>query len=431
MKKILIISYYWPPAGGSGVQRWLYFGKFLKEFGHDVTILTVDPTYASYSRLDESLVEQVKEVKKFTTKSFEVTKLYSRLVSKDSRSGIPAGSIENKNSIVQRAARFIRGNFFVPDARVGWVKYAIQKGRELLKENNFELIITTGPPHSTHLIGQKLKQKFKVTWIADFRDPWTEIYYNKLFYQLPHIKRKDARLEKMIIDNADYITTIGNNMSKLLQSKTNHPSKVRYFYNGFDEQLLKNAPEVETATFDIVFTGLLSKNQNYALLLQTLKAFEESAMENQIQLIFAGNIDKEIIQAFEKNLAKIKVIYHGYVSHQKAIELIKNATLLTTILPNTENSEIIISGKIMEYLSTGNPILLFGSNSSEASILLEKFGNASINENFSIKAVDYLIELFNKWKLGENLRISDLSSDINEFTRLETARKLSNFISTL
>lgn len=431
MKKVLIITYYWPPAGGSGVQRWMYFGKYLKEFGHEVTVLTVDPKYATYASIDNSLLEQVKDIPKITTKSFEFGKLYSRIVSKDSRKGIPSGNIENKNSAFQRFARFVRGNFFVPDSRVGWVKYAVKSGQELLRKNHFDVIITTGPPHSTHLIGQKLKQKMNVKWIADFRDPWTEVYYNKLFYQLPLAKKKDLRLEKMIINEADYITTIGQNMCKLLKSKATSPDKISYIYNGFDENLLRNANEIKSSSFDLVFTGLLSKNQDFIGLLKTLQAFERDIVDNSVRFILAGNIDKDIILEFKNNLNKIKVDYLGYVPHQKAIELMKNATVLTTILADLPNNEIMISGKIMEYISTGNPILLFGPKETEANILVKKFNQTCVSNKYRNECVLFMSDLYKRWSLGEDLMSTEIEKDIHMFTRRETARELSVFIESM
>ena len=170
--EILLITYYWPPAGGSGVQRWLYFSKYLSEFGHQITVITVDPKFASYSSIDESLNEHVKGVEVHKTKTFELIRLYSFLKSGNSKKSIPQGNIGGKKkSFLDKFSSFVRANYFIPDARVGWNPYVIKKAHELFEKKKFDTVITTGPPHSTHLVGLKLRERYQFKWIADFRDP--------------------------------------------------------------------------------------------------------------------------------------------------------------------------------------------------------------------------------------------------------------------
>jgi hypothetical protein len=431
-KKVLIITYYWPPSGGSGVQRWMYFAKYLKEFGHEIIVLTVDPKSASYSQIDMSLLSQVEGIETFTVKTMELTKLYSRITSKSSQKGIPQGSIEGKNSLFKKIARFIRGNFFIPDSRVGWVKYAIKMGQQIIKEKSPDLIITTGPPHSTHLIGYQLKKTNSIKWIADFRDPWIEIHYNNLFYRTKWAKRKDERLEKKVIELADKVLTIGKNLCELLKTKNIDSSKFHYIYNGFDSVLFDDIKPVKSEYFDIVFTGLLSNNQNITGLLNSLKFLEKNIEIGQVRFLLAGKIDSDILSQFKTGLQKINVIDLGYLAHDKAIEAMLSSSVLVTVLPTFGNLEIMISGKIMEYIAAKKPVLLFGSHRSEAAALLEQIPHSHISpENEYAKASIFLEEQFQLWPDNASLNETDSNFEYSRYSRKNTAKELSDLISKL
>ena len=181
MNKALIITYYWPPSGGAGIQRWLKFAKYLPEFGWQPVILTVNEQHAVYPLTDNSLEKEVaNNITVYRTAATNWFRFYS-----SNKAKVPsAGFASNlNNSIKGKISRFIRGNFFIPDPRRGWNKFAFAKACEIIEKENITTIITTSPPHSTQLIGLKLKKKFKeLKWIADLRDPWTDIYYYDMFY---------------------------------------------------------------------------------------------------------------------------------------------------------------------------------------------------------------------------------------------------------
>ena len=175
MKKTLIITYYWPPGGGAGVQRWLKMARHLPDFEIEPFILTVDPGYATYPATDNTLENDIpRGLKVFKTKATD----YFRILSKDKKAISSAGfAKEGKNSFREKVARFIRGNIFIPDPRRGWNRFAFGKAVEVIDNNGINTVITTSPPHSTQLIGLKLKKRFpEIKWIADLRDPWTDIY---------------------------------------------------------------------------------------------------------------------------------------------------------------------------------------------------------------------------------------------------------------
>jgi hypothetical protein len=223
-KKILIISYYWPPAGGSGVQRWMYFAKYLKELGYEPIVITVDEKKASYPVVDPSLLRETARIRILKTSTWEPLRWYSFLTSGDSQKGIPQGEVKTL-SLVEKFAAFIRGNYFIPDARKGWVPFALKEARKVLELEDVNHLITTGPPHSTHLVGIELKKQFKVNWWADFRDPWTDIFYNKFLYRTTKSISKDISLEKEVLKKADgIITTVAGKLLEQLRFKA--PDKI-------------------------------------------------------------------------------------------------------------------------------------------------------------------------------------------------------------
>ena len=204
--KILIITYYWPPSGGSGVQRWMYFAKYLKKLGYLPFVITVDESKASYPVLDQTLNEEVKDLKVIKTGTLEPLKWYSRIITGDKKIGIPQGEVKTNNLFMKLAA-YIRGNFFVPDARIGWINFAYRAAFNLIREEKIKKIITTGPPHSTHLVGLRLRKYYDFNWWVDLRDPWTDIFYNTSLYRSKKTVSRDEKLEKQVIQYANGVIT--------------------------------------------------------------------------------------------------------------------------------------------------------------------------------------------------------------------------------
>ena len=361
-KKILIITYYWPPSGGSGVQRWMYFAKHLKQLGWEPVVITVDESQASYPTLDPSLLKEVVEIRVIKTQTREPLRWYSRLVSGNNRGGIPQGVVKTK-SLFQKIAAYIRGNCFIPDARKGWVPFALKAAKKLLKEESFSYLITTGPPHSTHLVGLALKDTYPISWWADFRDPWADLFYNASLYRTQKSIAKDQALEKLVLQKADGIlTTLGGRLHD--QLKAIAPKQTfTALPNGYDADLMasvKGSPP--KGIFHVVFTGLLTHNQEYDSVIKALAKFQE---QHAIQLSLSGQISTEIFTEIQKALPLIKVINRGYLSHKEAVKLMKNAHLLLNFIFKGAQTQMI-SGKLLEYMATGVPLLSIGDPDSEA-----------------------------------------------------------------
>jgi len=360
-KKVLILTYYWPPSGGSGVQRWMYFAKYLKKLGWQPYVITVDEKQAAYPTFDTFLLDEVKDINVIKTETREPLKAYSRLLTGSSNKGIPQGQVYKKGGLAKFAA-FIRGNFYIPDARKGWNSFAKNEANKLIQNESIQKVITTGPPHSTHLMGLELKAKLGIQWWADFRDPWMDIFYNQDLYRTSFAKKKDADWEQRVLQTADGIlTTVGGSLIHKLQFKAPEQS-FHVLPNGYDQALMSSIPNTSLKAFHLVYTGLLTDNQDY---LPVMGVLNDLADQYDIQLSLAGNIAENIIKKIKTTAPKITLKNKGYLSHKGAIALMKSGDLLLNFI-FTGADQDMISGKLLEYLATGVPVLSVGDPQSEA-----------------------------------------------------------------
>lgn len=371
MKKVLIITYYWPPSGGSGVQRWLKFVKYFRNFGIEPIVLTVAPEFAALPNLDESLEHEIPagiEIHKTRAKS--PFGFYRKM----KKGAIPNSGFagEGKASFFVNLFRFIRGNFFIPDARIGWNKFALEKARELIHLHAIDTIITSSPPHSTQLIGLQLKKEFKLKWLADLRDPWTEIYYNKLLFRTNWAKRIDYRYEQACLQNADTLIVVSEDIKQRFGEKRETIlEKIHVIPNGFDEEdfskvQTKNDAEVKY----ISYVGNLGLQYPVDGFLETFA--EIIKKENNWKLYFVGNCHKGIKTIVDKLNLTDSVEFVPYVNHSEAIDFMIKARILLLIIPEIENNKGILTGKLFEYLATGNPILNIGPKDGDAAAILKE-----------------------------------------------------------
>ena len=425
-QKVLIITYYWPPSGGSGVQRWMYFAKYLSDFGIIPTVITVDEKYASYPSKDVSFNKLIEEVDVFKTKTLEPLRFYSFLKSGKSEKIVPQGNVGGrKKGVFDKIATYIRANYFIPDARVGWNSYAYSKAKSLIQQQHFDLIITSGPPHSTHLVGQKIKREFNIKWMADFRDPWIEVYYNNLFNRTPKKEALDKKMELSVLKNADLVLTVGPSMSALLSAKIpSEKSKIHFIYNGFDSSKFQGLQKQKNEVFTIRYVGTLTENYPYKEFVEAINLLESSEVKINIELI--GNIESSVLSYFQKN-TNYKVENIPSVSHSRAIQYMKDADVLLLLLPFMEHAQIMLTGKLFEYLATENPILCIGDQKADAVRIVEQLGNSkSIESHEIIKISDFIFSNY------ENSNTSScIGLNTTKFSRYETTRELSELIKDL
>lgn len=375
-KNILIITYYWPPSGGPGVQRWLKFVKYMQLYNYKPTVLTVEPTSAEYPIIDTSLVEEVADdIKVYRTKSKGLYPLYKKITG--SKNAPYSGFVNEPNpNIKQKVARFIRGNFFIPDARKSWNKYAYEAALKIIKTEDIDTVITTGPPMSTHLIGIKLKKKLGIKWIADFRDPWTDIYYYNSNYPTKIAKDIDKKLEKKVLINADSIITVSEEISRLLKEKSDKINEENIFVlpNGYDEEDFKENIKKERK-FTITYVGTLSSSY-------TIDAFIAALSEilldygNAVRLRFVGKVSDDMKEKIKNLVCELEFI--PFVPHQEAIRYMKKSSLLLLIIPNTKGNEGNLTGKLFEYIGSTTPILAIAPTRGDAAHVIEYTGTGFV-----------------------------------------------------
>ena len=265
---------------------------------------------------------------------------------------------------------------------------AKKEAKKLLQNEGIQKVITTGPPHSTHLIGLELKAAFGIQWWADFRDPWTHIFYNKDLYRSIWAKKKDANWEQKVLQTADGImTTVGGSLVQKLQYKA-PKQRFHVLPNGYDEALMSSIPKTSREVFHVVFTGLLTENQDYLPVMEVLNKFAD---QYDIQLSLAGNIADSSIDKIKITAPKIIIENKGYLSHKEAIALMKSGDLLLNFIFKGADQDMI-SGKLLEYLATGVPVLSIGDAQSEAGRFLATASFAKMIPAFKTSALKTFID---------------------------------------
>jgi len=373
MNKVLIITYYWPPGSGAGVQRWLKFSKYLPSFGWEPVILTVDPTYAAYPALDNTLLSEMsKGLTVYKTKASDYFRLYKR-----DKTKIPSAGFASNDgkSIKGKILRFIRGNFFIPDPRKGWNKFAIAKACEIIENDGINHIITTSPPHSTQLIGLKLKKRYPgIKWIADLRDPWTDIYYYRQFYPSRLARSIDSRFEKKVLKSADKIITVGKSLKNIFSEKLpGAAQKIEVVTNGYDEDDFADKIPGNPDIFTISYTGTLSDAYPVSIFLESFHKIIEGG--NEIKLRFVGTVSPLLKDLILSKAGSSFVEFIPYVDHAEAIRYMLGATLLLLIIPDHQSNRSIITGKLFEYLASGKPVLCLGPVDGDAAHIICSSGS--------------------------------------------------------
>lgn len=419
-KKVLIITYYWPPSGGAGVQRWVKFAKYLPEYGWEPVILTVDPLYAAYPVTDNSLANEVpSSLEVITTKATDYFTLY-----KKDKTKIPsAGFASNPdNTLKGKIMRFIRGNFFIPDPRKGWNRFAFGKACEIIRQEDIKTVITTSPPHSTQLIGLWLKKEFtSIKWVADLRDPWTDIYYYKEFYPTFISKRIDESFEKNVLKHADRIIVIGESLKQLFSSKVPEAeTKIHIITNGFDEDDFKGEEPELPSVFTITYVGTLSDIYPINGFLDALNILKLKGAN--FILRFIGMVSDNQKKTIRSKLSDSQLQFIPYVNHTESIRYMRESSALLLIIPDHTSNRSIITGKIFEYVASKRPVICIGPKDGDAAVILRncRAGDTSGYDEIN-SIVDYLERLFRKETFVN-------SQSVDTYSRKDITRRLSGIL---
>jgi hypothetical protein len=423
MKKALIITYYWPPAGGSGVQRWLKFVKYFREFGIEPIVYTVkNPTYPIEDKLLENDISKGIEILKQPI--WEPINLFSIVGKKEKES---AGFLNPKPSFFGKLLQYVRANYFIPDARKFWVKPSINYLINYLKKNKVDVVISTGPPHSTHLIGLGLKEQLNVKWIADFRDPWTEIDY---FHQLPLTKKaikKHHYLEKKVLQNADSVLVVGKTMK---ENYNKFNKKVKVITNGFDSDFINERSKLDSK-FTLTHIGLMNADRNPSMLWQVLAdiLYDNKEFSTDFELKLIGRVDALVKNDILKYKLSKSVQIIDYVSHNKVIEFQNKSQVLLLIVNDVPSAKGIITGKIFEYLMAKRPILAIAPTKGDLSEIIRKTNSGDVidfNDAKNLKST--ILDLYSKFKQGKS---TIDSKNIEQFHRRELTKQVSEIINKI
>ena len=422
--KTLIITYYWPPAGGPGVQRWLKFVKYLPEFGIEPIVYC--PENPNYPIIDKSLVSEIPEnitiLKQSIKEPYGLASWFSKGKSKKISSGVIPKA--KKQSLIEKAMLYIRGNYFIPDARKNWIQPSVAFLSNYIKEHQIETIITTGPPHSLHVIGLQLKEELDINWIADFRDPWTTIGYHKDLKLTESSKAKHINLEHKVLNTADEIIVTSNHTKNEFQTKTKQPISV--ITNGYDTHSVR--VEGKDELFTLSHIGSLLSERNPEVLWETLSELieENENFSKAFKLQLIGVVSDDVIESIHKNGLKNHVNVVGYVSHDEALKFQMQSQLLLLIEINSEETKAIIPGKVFEYLISETPILAIGPKDADVEQII-KTTNTGTYFNYNQKA-ELKAQLLSYFKAFENNALKVNAIGLQPYSRKALTEKLSVLI---
>lgn len=419
---MLIISYYWPPSGGPGVQRWLKFVKYLPEFNIEPILFI--PKNANYPLLDKSLSDDVNKDLKVI--QFPITEISGFLPKFKFLNSVRSGNISkpHNQSLLQKIIFFIRGNLFIPDMKIFWKSSSVNFLSDYLPKNNIDTIITTGPPHSVHLIGLELKRKLNINWISDFRDPWVKLNYLNRFHLLPFSRKSHISLRNKVLINSNAVIVTSERLKDLFSNITSNIYKIT---NGFDYIIKENNLDNK---FSISHIGSLYPERNPKFLWDSLEELFEGSFKKDLQINFIGNTSEKIKKELSRRKFHNHVRFYDYVDYNRALELMCSSQALLMIEVNDEESSYAIPGKLFDYLNSKRPIISIGPNISEVSEILNntnsgKFFNYDDKRNLKL----YINQLYKSYKNGTNI-ISD-KSKIDMFNRINLTKKLSEVIVTV
>lgn len=427
MKKVLIVSYYWPPAGGISVQRIVKFCKYLPNYGWQPIILTVEN--GSFIQIDDSYQKDIGHVKHiYRARSLEPHSLYNR-IKKPTSNYIDQQKKHRKyfGRIFEWLSDFIRLNLFIPDARIGWYPNAVKTGLKIIDKHNPSLIFSTAPPFSVHLVAKTLSQKTNLPWIADFRDAWLENnLYDKPF-RLFHAKLLNKILEKKTLETANMVVSIGENMSALLSSKIpeSFSGKFRVVYNGYDNVEDIDLEMHTPSHFYISYYGTLYADRLPYTLLKLLNEEIKKSIDfkNDFKFRVFGNIDNSCHEQLSNFIPKSNLIISKTIDYNLFLQELQMPQVLLLTIDKVPYNELIITGKIFDYMTSGNPIIGVGPINGDAAAVLDRT-KAGIMFDYDDKSIiETITEKYQSWKRGD---IKQKANYLPEFSRKELTSKLAS-----
>ena len=442
MKRVLIITYYWPPSGGSGVQRWLKMSKYLPENGWQPVIYTADD--AEYPVEDQSLMSDVApETEVIRRPIVEPYSFYKKFLGIKKGEKVKAGFINEgvkKTGWKESLSVWLRGNLFIPDARCWWIKPSVRYLKKYLKEHPVDAIISTGPPHSMHLIASTLHKKLNIPWVADFRDPWTDIDYYKDLKLTCRSDRKHHRLERQVLSEATRVVTVGWDCAKGLE---NHGAKdVVVITNGYDDMSVKTfhetSPKQDNKVFTMSHIGIIGANRNPEMFWQAIYELIHNTDETEVKtrliaylrVRLIGQMDCSVVESIKRNHIENYVEIIPYIPHNQVIAEQQKSDVLLLFVNNTPNAKGILTGKIFEYMASGRPILCIGPEDGDsARILNETQTGVTVDFNDKEKMKATILDYFNKSE--ENQSVTVDISKVEKYSRKNLTKEYAQLLNQI
>jgi hypothetical protein len=425
MKKVLFITYYWPPAGGAPINRIFKFSQYITEFGWEPIILTTEG--GDFPFVDESLLKEVDpNIKVYRSKGLSLHKIFSKVSPKSKKNFVPYGFTDSsRSSFMDKLSRWVKYNF-IPDTRFPWYFKTVDKAIEICKTENIDLIFSSSPPQTNHIIAKKVSQKLNIPWVADFRDPWTDVFWilekNSLRWKI--IQKLDKRIERKTIAKMDAIVTVGNELVKILNRKTE--KNVNLIYNGFDERYFKGIDYQRTDKFRIIYAGSISKEENPECFFKSIEKLQEKeGFLNDLEIMFLGNFPVYLHDIVNSSVLKENVKFSPYTFYADSIRFIINSELSFMIIPDTTDNKCILTSKLFEYIGAGHPILAYGPVDGDAAKVINETGLGKMFDYAEIdEASEFIFEVYNKWKTNKDHHTENPSENIRKYSRRNLSRQL-------
>ena len=429
MKRVLIISYYWPPTGGSGVQRWVKFAKYLPEEGWQPVIYT--PENPEQLAKDTSLETEVpEETEVIKTHIIEPYELYKKVLRKSghSKEAVEVNPVNAQHkSLLQKAAMWVRGNLFRPDPRCLWIRPSVRFLKKYLAEHPVDLIVSTGPPQSMHLIGLRLARETGLPWIADFRDPWTRIFYFKHLQMTKATERWHEKMEKKVLDEASAVVAVSPLVQQEFQAMTDTP--VELITNGFDECDFEGSECTEAyggpeKNFTITHTGLFAADGNPTVLWDVLseKCAKDEQFRKLLKIKLIGKNDEQISKALEDRGLKDMLEDMGYQPHSAAVQEQRTASVLILPLRKEPEYKAVLPGKLFEYLASFRPVLGIGQTDGAMAMILNETKTGKVIDWEDKEGISEYIEKC--WERHLEGRLTTEGADLSHFTRRSITRRM-------
>ncbi len=402
--KVLVISYYWYPFAGVGTYRVSRFVKYLQRLGWEVVVLTAKKASSGHrADPDDPLLASVKVYRSSIIEPIQL--LSNKNSGKTSVTHNPSIFYVKNKGLLAKIAVWLRLNILIPDAKLTWKWFAVSLGKKVIKQEAPDIIFSTSPPPTTHRIAQKLASWSNIPWLADFRDPWTNIYYYDDNPLSPLAQKKNKQLEDQVLYSADRITVVNHGFFDKMPDSIQ--SKIHRITNGFDPDHIKTEEREpqRNQEFTIRYFGSLKINQRPTAFLEALSRIENETPEiaHRIRFEFFGSLDSSVEAEIESICDNITFKKSEFIQHSDMMALLPKSDLLLLSIGNSKNSSYALSTKVFEYMISGSNVLGIGPIQGAAAEVVKTTGIGKFFDRTDTNGVSaYIMSCFKAFGRNEH-----------------------------